>query len=198
MEPKTSTIEFLIVDIGTSALMKPIPLTTLASFHGLTSEDTNKFLIEQDIIFWGYDYITDAKKLKISLVTLKAATLRLFMGLGGKTITTLDEMRTSFLEKYQDYCKSRDIKEEIFKFMQKEDENMEDFVEEFKYTLQRSSHSSLDKDILIIILLRAFREDSLELLNVVGKGDISNDNFNTICVLCIQCSRGVARNKQGI
>jgi len=117
------------------------------------------------------------------------------MGLGGKTITTLDEMRTSFLEKYQDYCKSRDIKEEIFKFMQKEDENMEDFVEEFKYTLQRSSHSSLDKDILIIILLRAFREDSLELLNVVGKGDISNDNFNTICVLCIQCSRGVARNK---
>jgi len=46
MEPKTSTIEFLIVDIGTSALMKPIPLTTLASFHGLTSEDTNKFLIE--------------------------------------------------------------------------------------------------------------------------------------------------------
>ena len=44
-------------------------------------------------------------------------------------------MRAAFLEKYQDYCKSRDNKEEIFKFMQKEDENMEDCVERFKYTL---------------------------------------------------------------
>lgn len=34
-------------------------------------------------------------------------------------------MKTTFLEKYQDYCKSRDIKEELFKFTQKEDENME-------------------------------------------------------------------------
>ena len=37
--------------------------------------------------------------------------------------------------------------------MQKEDNNMEDCVEHFKYTLQRSSHSNLDKDILKIILL---------------------------------------------
>ena len=117
------------------------------------------------------------------------------MGLGGKTITTLDGMQTSFLEKYQDYYKSWDIKEDLFKFMQKENENMEDFVEVFKYTLQRSGHSTLDKDILKIILLRAFRENSLELLNIVGKGDISNDDFNTICVLCIQCSRGVGRKK---
>jgi len=75
---------------------------------------------------------------------------------------------------------------------------MEDCVERFKYTLQISSHSELDKDILKIILLRAFREDSLELLNIVGKGDISKENFDTIYELCIQCSRGVARNKQGI
>lgn len=82
--------------------------------------------------------------------------------------------------------------------MWKEEENMEDCVERFKYTLQRSCHSNLDKDILKIILLWAFREDSLELLNIVGKGDISKDDFDTICELCIQCLRGVARNKQGI
>ena len=75
---------------------------------------------------------------------------------------------------------------------------MEDCVECFKNTLQRSGHSDLDKDILKIILLRAFLEDSLELLNIVGKGDISKEIFDAICELCIQCSRGVARNKQGI
>jgi len=80
------------------------------------------------------------------------------MGLGGRSITTCEAMRTTFLEKYQDYCKSWDIKEEIFKFIQKEDGNMEDYVERFEYTLQRSGHSHLDKDILKIILLWAFEK----------------------------------------
>lgn len=75
---------------------------------------------------------------------------------------------------------------------------MEDCVERFKYTLQRSGHSDLDKDIQKIIFLRALREKYLELLNIVGKGDISKEDFDTICELCIQCSRGAARNKQGI
>jgi hypothetical protein len=119
------------------------------------------------------------------------------MGLGGKTITTWEEMKTTFLDKYQDYCKSRDVKEEIFKIVQKEDENMEDFLERFNYSLQRSGHNDLDKDILKIIFLRALREDSLELLNMVGKGDISKSDFDTICELCIQCSRGAARQRQG-
>ena len=59
--------------------------------------------------------------------------------------TTWDGMRTAFLEKYQEYCKSWNIKEELFKFTQKEDENLEDCVERFKYLLQRSGHSDLDK-----------------------------------------------------
>jgi len=57
------------------------------------------------------------------------------MGLGGRSITTWEAMRTAFLEKYQDYCKSQDIKKELFKSTKREDENMEDFVEHFKYTL---------------------------------------------------------------
>ena len=52
-------------------------------------------------------------------------------GLGRKNITTWEEMKTTFLDKYQDYCKSRDVKEDIFKIVQKEDENMEDFLERF-------------------------------------------------------------------
>jgi len=106
MAPTTSTIDFPIGDLGTGAPTKSIPLTTLPSFHGLTSEDPDTFLFEFDIVRWGYDYIMDAQKLKIFPATLKGIALWWFMGLRGRTITTWEEMKTTFLEKYQDYCKS--------------------------------------------------------------------------------------------
>ena len=75
---------------------------------------------------------------------------------------------------------------------------MEDCVERFKYILQRSGHSDLDKDILKITLLQELREDFLQLLNIVGKGDISKEDFDTIYDYCIQCSQRAARSGQGI
>jgi hypothetical protein len=38
----------------------------------------------------------------------------------------------------------------------------------------------------------------MELLNIVRKGDISKESFEGIYELCIQYSRGLARNRQGI
>lgn len=75
---------------------------------------------------------------------------------------------------------------------------MEDCVERFKYILQSLGHSDLDKYILNIILLWALKEDSLQILNILGKGDISKEEFDTIYEFCIQCSRGAARSRQGI
>ena len=68
--------------------MKPIPLTDLPNFHGLSSENPDTFLFEFDIVCWGYDYIVDAQKLKIFPATLKGATLSWFMGLGGNVISS--------------------------------------------------------------------------------------------------------------
>jgi len=56
MEPTISTIDFPIGDIGTGTPTKPIPLTALPNFHGLTSEDPDTFLFEFDIVCRGYDY----------------------------------------------------------------------------------------------------------------------------------------------
>lgn len=74
---------------------------------------------------------------------------------------------------------------------------MEEFLERFKYILQSSSHRDLDKGILKIILLRELREKSLELLNMVGNWDISKEEFNTICDLCVKCLHGPLRHKRG-
>ena len=191
MATKSSSIYFPIGNITGDAPMKPIPLTTLPNFHGMSFEDPDTFLFEFYIVYRGYDYIVDAQKLKIFPTTLKGKTLQCLMRLGGKTISSWDAMKEVFLEKYQDYFKSCDIKEDIFKFVQKEDENMEDCVERFKYILQSLGHSDLDKYILKIILLRELREDSLQILNIVGKGDVSKEEFDTICEYSLSVHRGL-------
>jgi hypothetical protein len=92
MAPTTSTIEFPIENLGVGAPTKPIPLAALPKFYGLVSEDPDTFLFEFDIVCRGYDYTTEAQKLKFFPFTLKWTALQWFMGLGGSTISTWDDM----------------------------------------------------------------------------------------------------------
>jgi hypothetical protein len=172
--------------------MKNIPLSALPNFHGLSSEDPDEFLFEFDILCRSYDYISPNQKLKLFPATLKGNALRWFMSLGAQAITTWDQMKEGFLAKYQDYCRTRERKEELFKMVQKEDENLEDFVERLQYNLQRSDHPNMSKDILKTILLKGVRDDCLDMLNMLGKGDISKESFDEIINLCKRCSRGAA------
>lgn len=152
-EKSLSTLEFPIGELprGTTP-MKNIPLLALPNFHGLSSEDPNEF--EFDILCRSYDYVSANQKLKLFPATLKGNALRWFMSLGAQEITTQDKMKESFLATYQDYCQMRERKEELFKMVQKEDENLEDFVERLQYNLQRSDHPNMSKDILKTILLK--------------------------------------------
>jgi hypothetical protein len=198
-ENSFSTLGFPIGDFprGT-APMKNTPLSSLPNFHGLSSEDPDEFLFEFDILCRSYDYVSNAQKLKLFPATLKGNALRWFMSLGEHVITSWDQMQQKFLNKYQDYCKMREKKEELFKMMQKEDENLEDFVESLQYNLQRSSHPNVSKDILKTILLKGVRDESLDMLNMLGKGDISKESYDEIVNLCKRCSRGAARNRSNI
>ena len=47
-------------------------------------------------------------------------------------------MKSTFLKKYQDYCKSKDAKNVIFKMQQLEDDTLEDYLERFLYNYQKS------------------------------------------------------------
>jgi hypothetical protein len=195
-ENSFSTLGFPIGDLPRGvAPMKNIPLSTLPNFHGLSSEDHDEFLFEFDILCRSYDYISNAQKLKLFPATLKGNARRWFMSLGGHVITTWDQMKQKFLNKYQDYFRTREKREELFKMMQKEDENLEDFVERLQYNLQRSSHPNVSKDILKTILLKGVRDDSLDMLNMLGKGDISKESYDEIVNLCKRCSRGASRNR---
>ena len=50
--------------------------------------------------------------------------------------------------------------------------------------------------VLKIILLCGIRDDFLDMLNLLGKGDISKDSFKKIVELCKRYSRGSSRNNR--
>lgn len=82
-------------------------------------------------------------------------------------------MKEEFLLKYHDYYQANDLKEEIFRITQKEEKSLEDYMEKFHYNLQRSKFGDLAREILKILFLRGIRDDLLEHLNLLGKGEIS-------------------------
>ena len=51
-------------------------------------------------------------------------------------------------------------------------------------------------DVLKIIMLCKIRDDFLNMLNLLGKGDISKESFEKIVELCKRYSRGSSRNNR--
>ena len=51
-------------------------------------------------------------------------------------------------------------------------------------------------DVLKIILLRGIRDDCIDMLNLLGKGDISKESFGKIVELCKRYSRGSSQNNK--
>ena len=80
--------------------------------------------------------------------------------------------------------------------MQKEDEILEDFVERILYNVQRARQTNMGLDVLKIIFLRGIRDDFLDMLNLLGKGDISKEPFGNIVELCKRYSRGSSMNNK--
>jgi len=194
---QTSTLQYPIVDSAANAPTKAIPLQHIPTFHRLTSEDPDAFLFEFDVLCRGYDYTTDPQKLKLFPSTLKGVDLRWFMGLGGGVINNWEQMKESFLKKYQDYWRSRELKDEIFQMIARPNETLEEYVECFQYNLQRSPYASLPlpDNVLKTALIRGMKEQWIETLNIMGKGDIYQENFADIIDLCIRSLRGSTRIK---
>jgi len=117
-------------------------------------EDHDAFLFEFDVLCRGYGYTTNPKKINLFPSTLKGAALRWFMGLGGCTVNSWDDMKTSFLTRYQDFCKTRELKDEIFKMVAKDNETLEEYVKWFHYNVERSPHTTIPKEVLRTILIK--------------------------------------------
>jgi hypothetical protein len=120
IENEIETFGLPILDIAKEISMKNIPLSSLPHFRGMSTEDPDLFLFEFDILCRSYNYTDNAQKLKIFPATLKDSTLRWFMSLGEHTIFSWEGMKETFLQKYQDYYRPRDSRDDIFKMQQSE------------------------------------------------------------------------------
>lgn len=183
------TFEFPISNLGGVTQMHLIPPSSLPNFHGLDNEDPNTFLFGFEVLCRWYDYYTNDQRLKVFPLTLKGAIVQWFMSLCGNCIKTWEEMKNVFLEKYKDYYKAN---ENIFSMIQGEDESFEDYLEWFKYNLQKSKHKHLKKEILKTLILKETKDEILEILNLTGKCDIFQLSYDDVCDLCTRYWRGMS------
>lgn len=79
---------------------------------------------------------------------------------------------------------------------QQEDESLEEYLERFAYNIQQSKQHSLNQNTIRTIFLQGIRDDYLDILNVMGKGDISNLPFNEIADLCQKYYRGRLKTRR--
>jgi hypothetical protein len=193
-----TTFGFPILDTTPNVNMKNIPLSALPTFYGKRSEDPDTFLFEFDILCRSYNYLQDAQKLKLFPATLKDSALRWFMGLGESSIRSWEAMKDIFLKKYQDYCKTKESRNDIFKVQQLEDENLEDYMERFAYISQKSKYHDLPDDAVRALFLKGISEEYLEILNLMASGDISHKPFSEICEMCKNYSRSRAKTGKNV
>ena len=69
-------------------------------------------------------------------------------------------MKKIFIEKYKDH----DLKEEIFRMNQEEDESLEDLIDRFMYNVKREKLHHLRFDTLKTLLLIIIRDEWIDLL----------------------------------
>lgn len=93
------------------------------------------------------------------------------MGLPGNSITTWAQMQQAFNNKYRDYCRSKDTKEEIFRMTMGSDESLEDYEERFQLSYKKVK-CTLDPESLKLIMLRGVPEDLLDTLHLLAGGYI--------------------------
>ena len=106
-------------------------------------------------------------------------------------------MKKVFLDGCLDYCMPINHKDEVFKMVQREDENLEVLIEIFNYNLKREKMDNLDQDTLKGILLKAIRDEWIDILNMMGKGDISQLPLSDIGELCVHLLRGKSKTGKG-
>jgi hypothetical protein len=107
-------------------------------------------------------------------------------------------MKDIFLKKYQDYCKTKESRNDIFKIQQLEDETFEDYMERFGYISHKSKYHDLPEDAIRALFLEGISKEYLEMLNLMASCDISHKPFSEICEMCKNYSRSRAKTGKNV
>jgi hypothetical protein len=64
--------------------------------------------------------------------------------------------------------------------------------------LQRSPYGTLPGEVIKATLIKGMKDEWVETLNLMGKGDIYQETYEEIVLLCIKCSRGSTQTRSGM
>lgn len=76
-------------------------------------------------------------------------------------------------------------------------EALEEYAERFQYSLKRSPYATLPLLDIVLknTLIKGMKEQWIETLNIMGKGDVYQEDYVDIIKFCIRCSKGSTRLK---
>jgi hypothetical protein len=80
------------------------------------------------------------------------------MRLGESNIRSWEAMKDIFLKKYQDYCNTKESRNDNFKIQWLEDETLEDYMEQFSYISLKSKYHDLKEDVVRALFLKGISE----------------------------------------
>jgi len=106
-------------------------------------------------------------------------------------------MKQSFKNKYRVYCRSKETKDEIFRMTLGPNESLEDYEERFQLNCKRV-RCTLDPKSLKLVLLRGIKEDILETINMLSRGDIYQLPYENITTLFKNHSRDARKKGRSI
>ena len=76
---------------------------------------------------------------------------------------------------------------------QGEEESLEEYIERFQYNLQRSKQRKLGNETLKSLLLKGIQAEYLEVLNLMGTGNVFQLAYDNICELCRRYQKETSR-----
>jgi hypothetical protein len=83
--------------------------------------------------------------------------------------------------------------------MQQEDEeSLEDFLERFTYTLQKSKYNDLQDEAIKTLFLKGVSDEYIDTLNLMASGDIYQKDFEVISELCRTYSKSRGKTAKSV
>lgn len=129
-----------------------------------------------------YDYASNDQKLKSFPSIVKDVALCWFMSLPGGNIATWAQMQEAFNDKYEDYGRSKETKDKIFRMTLGPVDSLEDYEQRFQLNY-RSANCTLNPKSLKLVLIRGIREEVMETLEILSPGDAYQLTYDDIKIV---------------
>lgn len=157
--------------------LKPAWINLLPTFHGMKTEDPNRHLV-------GFDRICNNMKpkgldeeqlrLRAFPFTLKDAAWDWFYCLPSKSISTWDEMRDTFLDKYFPTAVANDLKKEISNVLQDDGETFYEYLQRFNKLVADCPQHGYPEEQLLVHFHSGLKPSDKNMVNSASGGSLLN------------------------